>query len=389
MSLARPLDLQKFGNDGHLSREQINDQLIAIEHSLSEDIQIIDIRMPEIQLYLSDLKTQLQQLRSMIANEEDPAKRADLYKIMNNSLELSATFERIYLNALDVKYKYKQGFINSIHKKVKLLEIDLEIETRQIQLPEAEESMRRNLANEEILCTTDVKHILEKYKELLPKTIYHDNWIDIVGLPNKIFLSNISKYCNKDNPNVAEIGIGYGATTFLLANLLKNYNGTVHIFDFHDSVNCVSKILKLEGLTNIIKYGCSDKIQDSYNWSLLNLIEKNKKDFFDYVFLDGAHTFPTDALTFFLADMLLKVGGHIEFDDYDWTLNAHIQSNIENYKNTKNKDGYHGSFIDRIKTSFTEEQIKMRQVALIVDNLVKKCGRYSEILPNRLYQKVS
>lgn len=235
---------------------------------------------------------------------------------------------------------------------------------------------------------SDIKHILEKYKDILPTTIYHDNWINVVGSPNELFLSNIIKYCNKNSPNIAEIGIGFGATTYSLANLVKNYNGKVHIFDFHDSVDSVFTILELEGLTNIVKYGCSDKLQDSYNWSLLNLIENNNKNYFDYIFLDGAHTFPTDALTFFLSDMLLKVNGYIEFDDYNWSLNDHIQSNIENYKNTKNKDGYHGSFIDRIKLSFTEDQIKLKQVKLIVDNLVKKCGKYIEVEPNRLYQKM-
>jgi hypothetical protein len=44
--------------------------------------------------------------------------------------------------------------------------------------------------------------------------------------------------------------------------------------------------------------------------------------FHDYVFLDGAHTFAIDALTFFLTDRLLKIGGHFDFDDYSWKLPA-------------------------------------------------------------------
>lgn len=183
-------DLQKLDNEGHLSRDQINNQLIAIEKSLNSDIQTTDIRMSEIQLYLADLKTQLQQLKALVANEKDPGKRANLYKIINNTLEIAATYEGLYLKALEVKYRYRQEFTNAIHRKVKLLEIDLDnnesvgelnktqlltvigklqntfekielqsrppeineetgeiIESEEIQLTEAEEAMRRNLDN--------------------------------------------------------------------------------------------------------------------------------------------------------------------------------------------------------------------------------------------------
>ena len=118
-------ELQKLDNDGHLSRDQINNQLITIEDALSGDIQATDIKMSDIQLYLTDLRTQLQQLKSLVANEKDPGKRANLFKIINNTLEIIATFEGLYLKALEVKFKYRQEFTNAIHRKVKLLEIDL------------------------------------------------------------------------------------------------------------------------------------------------------------------------------------------------------------------------------------------------------------------------
>ena len=37
---------------------------------------------------------------------------------------------------------------------------------------------------------------------------------------------------------------------------------------------------------------------------------------FDYVFIDGAHTWMLDALAFLLVDRLLRVGGYVDFDDY-------------------------------------------------------------------------
>ena len=118
-------ELQKLDDDGHLSRIQINDQLIKIENSLNSDIQNTDVKMGDIQLYLADLRTQLQQLKSLVANEKDPQKRANLFKVINNTLEIIATFEGLYLKALEVKFKYRQEFTNTIHRKVKLFEIDL------------------------------------------------------------------------------------------------------------------------------------------------------------------------------------------------------------------------------------------------------------------------
>lgn len=119
-------EFQKLNSNAHLDRHQINNQLITIEEALDTDLQNTDIRMNELQLYLSDLKSQIQQLKSLVANEKDPSKRANLYKIINNTLEICATFEGLYLKALEVKHRYRQEFANSIHRKIRLLEIDLE-----------------------------------------------------------------------------------------------------------------------------------------------------------------------------------------------------------------------------------------------------------------------
>lgn len=125
MDVVQIPDLQKLDDDGHLSKDQINNQLIKIEDSLIGDIQVTDVKMSDLQLYLTDLRTQLQQLKSLVANEKDPGKRANLFKIINNTLEIIGMFEGLYLKALEVKFKYRQEFTNTIHRKVKLLEIDL------------------------------------------------------------------------------------------------------------------------------------------------------------------------------------------------------------------------------------------------------------------------
>src|SRR5258707_1117285 len=57
----------------------------------------------------------------------------------------------------------------------------------------------------------------------------------------------------------------------------------------------------------------------SYTWELMRLIESRVvegrcRPFFDLCFVDGAHTWDTDGLAFFLVEKLLRPGGWVVFD---------------------------------------------------------------------------
>lgn len=47
-------------------------------------------------------------------------------------------------------------------------------------------------------------------------------------------------------------------------------------------------------------------------------MEKYTYDNFDFIFIDGAHTWDADGFAFFLAEPMLREGGWILFDDLDW-----------------------------------------------------------------------
>jgi hypothetical protein len=179
----------------------------------------------------------------------------------------------------------------------------------------------------------------------------------------------------RDNLNITigEFGIWRGATTFQLARVL-NGHGAIHIFDYSDNTTVVKEKLERRGHRNIVAWGSSYKLLDSYNWSLKKILEDNENPFFDFFYLDGAHTWAIDALTFLLCDRVLKVGGYIHFDDYAWRLR--------------------GSSLDPLKVPqtaqmYTDEQIEALQVRAIVDLLVKRDPRYKEVLQNQIYQKVA
>ena len=171
----------------------------------------------------------------------------------------------------------------------------------------------------------------------------------------------------------AEFGVWKGATTGQLARFLDN-KGELHLFDYEDTVAELKDKLVKANFTNVTAWGCSYRYLDSYNWNLRLILENHTDLKFDYIFIDGAHTWAVDALTFLLCDLLLNEGGYIDFDDYGWRLR--------------------GSSLDprRVPVTaelYTDAQIDDLQVKAIVDLLVRRSGTSKEIIKNRLFQKVA
>ena len=154
-----------------------------------------------------------------------------------------------------------------------------------------------------------------------------------------------------------------------------NGEGELHLFDYEDRVTDVATTLKAAGFHNIRMFGSSYKLLDSYSWSLAKVLEQNAEPIYDYVFLDGAHTWAVDALTTFLVDRLLKAGGYLDFDDYDWTLSESPSLNPQVFPLT-------GKL-------YTGEQIAAKQVKMIVDLIMRRDSRYREVVPNKVFQKMT
>ena len=103
----------------------------------------------------------------------------------------------------------------------------------------------------------------------------------------------------------AEFGVWKGATTGQLARFLDN-QGELHLFDYDDTVAELKAKLEQAAFTNITAWGSSYRYLDSYNWNLRLILEDRPELRFDYIFLDGAHTWAVDALTFLICDPLLS-----------------------------------------------------------------------------------
>ena len=176
----------------------------------------------------------------------------------------------------------------------------------------------------------------------------------------------------------AEIGVHRGDSVVEACTVLPA-GATVFLFDYHEAVQLVGARVASEFPNKhfIIKeYGNSTKTHDNYNWALMELIAQNPEGkLFDYVYLDGAHELTTDACATFLVDRLLRVGGHLEFDDYEWSFATSATVNPRVHPETAVK--------------FPEEQIRTPHIKLVVDHLMKGNNpAYEEVEPNRTFQKI-
>lgn len=182
------------------------------------------------------------------------------------------------------------------------------------------------------------------------------------------------KFVKENNGRrIAEIGIFKGHTSIEFAKHFAG-QGFLHLYDFSDRAETFKKTINNLGFQNVDALGCSYKLLDSYNWSLAKQLEKHSKPIYDYIFIDGAHTWAIDGFTFYLADQLLEVGGYMDFDDYNWTLARSPSMNPTAFPLTADL--------------YSPAQIAAPQVKMIIDLLVRRSERYREVLENKIFQKL-
>jgi predicted O-methyltransferase YrrM len=172
----------------------------------------------------------------------------------------------------------------------------------------------------------------------------------------------------------AEVGVYKGDTAMRVAELLAG-DGELHLFDYEDRLAPVIERLREAGHQNVVAHPNSRRLMDSYNWSLMRVLADHQRPVFDYVFLDGAHTWALDALAFCLIDRLLCEGGYVDFDDYVWTLGGSPSMRPEVFPD--------------VRRLYSDEQIGSAQVALVVDLLVRRDPGYQEVVPNKVFRKIA
>lgn len=124
-----------------------------------------------------------------------------------------------------------------------------------------------------------------------------------------------------------ELGIASGVGSVWIAAALEALGSgaltCVDTLSAHDRQPTAAQTVVEAGLTHRVSFAYEET---SYTWYLHDRLREQVtadgriEPLYDFVFLDGAHTWDTDGFTFFLLDRLLKPGGWILFDDMDWKI---------------------------------------------------------------------
>lgn len=166
-----------------------------------------------------------------------------------------------------------------------------------------------------------------------------------------------------------ELGFAHGASSgYIAAALDENGGGRLTSVDIEGSRNftpTIEQTFENLGLAALVDV---HREVNSYNWFLKKAIEGQTRNgvctpCYDFVFIDGAKNWTIDGIAFFLADKLLRDGGWILFDDYDWRYaDAHARG----------KDSSDGVS----SRSLSQDQIDEPNIAAIFELLVAQHPAY-------------
>jgi predicted O-methyltransferase YrrM len=129
-----------------------------------------------------------------------------------------------------------------------------------------------------------------------------------------------------DTTDILELGSAHGTSScYMAAALEEKHAGRVLTIDRISARERDPNILTLLTHTGLGEYVQPVFANTSYTWELMKLIQEQTtgqatEPCFDFCFIDGAHTWETDGLAFFLVDKLLRPGGWIVFDDVHWSF---------------------------------------------------------------------
>jgi SAM-dependent methyltransferase len=144
---------------------------------------------------------------------------------------------------------------------------------------------------------------------------------ETLSRPDKTVLEYLEKIILiNPNPIFYEIGVGVGATTLPVAEMMNN-KGTIYLFSRINDVCELASDLRARGYVNIDStWGSASKIYSGYHFELARGYAERLLPQFDLAYIDGGHVFHLDAPAACILKELCRSGGYMIFDDYNWSL---------------------------------------------------------------------
>ena len=179
----------------------------------------------------------------------------------------------------------------------------------------------------------DIMIDFKKFYLTLPKhpKVYNENSKKLIkikagiGNPESKYLEKILK--SKNLKKCMEIGLAFGVSALTILGAIYKRGGTLVSIDPNQSKkdkwnNMGKKLIENAGL------GKYHTIIEDKSYNAMPELLKKEAGTFDFIFIDGWHTFDYTLIDFFYADKLLKIGGFIVIDD---ALHRGVEKNIKIY----------------------------------------------------------
>jgi len=158
-----------------------------------------------------------------------------------------------------------------------------------------------------------LEYFYKKIFNIVKRTIINKKVLRINSAIKEIEGNFIIKNINENNyKKCLEIGFACGISAFYILSIKTTSLISIDPFQSTQWSNYGNKIVKEMGFTK--RHKCIEK--KSYE-VLPKLLEKCKKesDKYDFIFIDGWHTFDYTLIDFFYSNLLLKINGMIIIDD--------------------------------------------------------------------------
>ena len=117
-----------------------------------------------------------------------------------------------------------------------------------------------------------------------------------------------------------ELGFAHGVATVWMAGAIQKLGeGKVISVDLQDALTLNPSATELLNRSGLSAFAELHYDEFSYTWHLKRRLKEYRQQPFDFVFIDGAHSWDTDGFAFFLVASVLRPGGWILFDDLNWS----------------------------------------------------------------------
>jgi len=182
--------------------------------------------------------------------------------------------------------------------------------------------------------------------------------------------------------NILELGTFHGKGALCMAAICEDRGvGHVTTVDRESSLALQPNLSTLAKRFKLTKRITQIVAKFDYHWDLNKLIKDNKQ--YDLCYIDTGHIFVTTALSFYLADEMMKAGSIVIFDDVQWIPRIHDEGQFSDPSSKKYLPLLSDEELDTAAVDSVADLVQSR------DNYTEISNQYPAMCPRywRIFRK--